>query len=107
MKNPKQRVWSQGDVVLLEEKLPEDAVEVKSHDGVLAHGEVTGHRHRIVKGEVRFFRSEKGEYLQVLSDRAILSHEDHPNVSIGRGVTRYYQEREVDWMSEAVRNVAD
>lgn len=103
----KQRVWSQGDVVLLEEKLPNDAVEVKDHDGVLAYGEITGHRHHIIKGEVRFFRSEKGQYLQVLSDFALLSHEDHPAMRIERGTSRYYQQREVDWLNDATRNVTD
>lgn len=108
MENP--RVWSQGDVVLLEAVLPDDAIEVKGHNGVLAYGEATGHMHRIPPNQARFFRSEKGLYFTALVDIPGLLHEDHPmgRKAIPKGTTVcYYQERETDWLSEATRNVAD
>ena len=102
-----QRVWSQGDLVLLEEPLPADAIEVTDHDGVLAYGEATSHRHKIVKGEVRYFRSATGFYAYGLTDFET-GHEDHPAIKIPRGVSvRYYQEREADWFGEETRNVSD
>lgn len=101
-----QRVWTQGDVVIVEEELPKDAVDIK-HDGVLAYGEVTGHRHRINNGQVRFFRSERGMYAKALTDLEII-HEDHPSVRVPKGTTfRYHQEREADWLSETIRDVQD
>lgn len=102
------KVYSQGDVVLTDCKLPADAVEVENWDGILAYGEVTGHAHRVVSGEVRYFRDAKGEgYMQVLSDFAEIGHEDHPRFRIPRGIRKNQQAREVDWMSEQIRNVAD
>lgn len=106
------RAWSQGDIVLLEEELPKDAIEVKNHDGVLAYGEATGHSHRIAPNQARFFRSEKGLYLTTLVDFPPLLHEDHPTFKNKKGIpkgttVRYFQEREVDWIGEAMRNVVD
>lgn len=105
MKNLK--AWAQGDIVLLEEKLPEGAEEVKDHDGVLFRGEATGHRHRVACGQVRYFRNGSECYAYGLTDFEIV-HEDHPTLRIPAGTTiRYYQEREVDWINEVNRNVAD
>jgi len=106
----KQRAWIQGDIVLLEDKLPKDAVEIVDHDGVLAHGEMTGYSHRIPPNQARFFRSEKGNFLVALVDIPGLLHEDHSigRKMIPRGTTiRYYQEREVDWWNGVIRDVAD
>lgn len=104
----KQKVYSQGDVVLIDVELPKDVVEVEHWDGILAYGEVTGHAHRIVKGDVRYFRDSCGDgFLQVLSDFAEIGHEDHPIVRIPRGIRKNQQAREVDWMSEQIRNVQD
>lgn len=105
-----QRVWSQGDVVLLEEDLPKDAVEIMDHDGVLFYGEATGHSHRIPPNQARFFRSSKGLFFTALEDIHGLIHEDHPRGkrSIPKGTTlRYDQEREADWFSDVTRNVSD
>ena len=103
----KQRVWSQGDLVLIEETIPKEAEEIEKHDGVLAYGEVTGHCHRIIKGEVRFFRNGNVAMAYALTDLQI-GHEDHPNITIPTGTKfRYGQEREADWFEEVNRNVAD
>jgi hypothetical protein len=103
-----QKVYSQGDVILTDCDLPLDAVEVKDWNRVLAYGEITGHAHRVVKGEVRYFRDLRGEgYLQVLSNFAEIGHEDHPVFRVPRGIRKNQQAREVDWMSEQVRTVTD
>jgi hypothetical protein len=103
------KVWAQGDVVLIEESLPDDAAEVPGHDGVLAYGEATGHSHRIAPNQARFFRSEKGLYFHALNDIPGIIHEDHPGGgTIPQGtVVRYYVQREADWLLEANRRVAD
>ena len=104
------KAWRQGDVVLVESELPEDAVEIE-HDGVLAHGEVTGHRHRITQGTVKFLHSTKGTFLDVISETALLEHEEHAPITLTRGVRRFFQQREFDWMSnpgtKVFREVAD
>ena len=96
----------QGDVILVETDLPEDAVEIQ-HDGVLAHGEVTRHRHCVTEGTVRFFRSSVGSFLNVMSETAALEHEEHAPLTLNRGVLRYYRQREFDWTNREKRLVED
>src|SRR3990167_1105287 len=103
----RQRVWSQGDLVLIEETIPKKAEEIENPDGVLLRGEATGHRHRIIKGEARFFRNDDTTMAHALTDLQI-GHEDHPSITIPAGTKfRYGQEREADWQREVSRNVAD
>lgn len=101
------KVWRQGDIVISRiSKLPKGAVEIK-HDGVLAYGEATGHRHRIAEGRVRFFRSGAENLFEVMSASALLTHEGHLDHRLPRGKYRWNQQREADWMTETTRNVAD
>ncbi len=103
----KQKVWSQGDLVIIEELIPKGIKEIPGHDGIFAYGEVTGHSHRIISGEARFFLDGATTRAWALTDLQI-GHEDHPNMRIPAGTQfRYNQEREADWLSEATRNVAD
>jgi hypothetical protein len=51
----------------------------------LAEGEVTGHRHRISHGEAELFERGGVLYLSVLSPTAILTHEEHAQVTIPQG----------------------
>ena len=101
------KVRSQGDLVIIEEPIPKNAKEVVGHDGVFAYGEVTGHSHRIIKGEARFFLDGATTRAWALTDLEI-GHEDHPSFTIPAGTQfRYNQEREADWFEEVNRNVSD
>lgn len=101
------KVWSQGDLVLVEEEIPMGLAEQKDHDGIFARGEVTGHAHRIIKGEARFFLDGSVTRAWALTDLEI-GHEDHPSVQVPAGTKfRYHREREADWLEEVNRNVAD
>lgn len=51
----------------------------------LAEGEVTGHRHRISDGKAELFDLDGVLYLKVLSPSAILTHEEHAQVTIPQG----------------------
>ena len=103
----KKRVWSQGDLVLIEEPIPEGIDEKKDHDGIFARGEATGHAHRIIHGEARFFLDSSMTRAWALTDLEI-GHEDHPSIRIPAGTQfRYHQEREADWFKAVNRNVAD
>ena len=105
----KLKVWSQGDLVIVEAKIPKNALEVENPDGELLRGEATGHRHRIVSGQARYFRSAETEYAYALTDLQV-GHEDHPGFQqmIPAGTSfRYGPEREADWFSESTRNVLD
>jgi len=75
-------------------------------DLVLAHGEVTGHRHRIREaGAARLFRSGSSLYLHVTAATATLVHEEHRPIVLPTGVYRVWQQRE--YSPEAIRPVLD
>jgi len=103
----KTNVWRQGDIPVTQiNELPADAIEIE-HDGVLAYGEATGHKHQIADGRVRFFRSEHGNFFEVLSGFALLKHEGHFDHKLPKGLYRWDRQREADWLNEVTRNVED
>jgi hypothetical protein len=83
----------QGDVILL------SAVHVEGQKLphlILAEGEVTGHTHRIAEGQAELYEQEGRLYLSVISDSAMLAHEEHHPISIPKGnwmvkIQREYQ----------------
>ena len=111
-----QKFWRQGDVgILAVDKLPNDASEVQ-HDGVLAYGEVTGHKHQLIGDGVKYFRNASGELFFEVTSRFIdLNHGSTPTVRsdghyshrLPAGLYRVNHQREADWLAEVNRNVAD
>ncbi|MCC5638959.1 hypothetical protein LC593_24635 [Nostoc sp. CHAB 5844] len=73
------RAIRQGDVILL---------PVQQVDGqklphlTLAEGEVTGHKHRISQGQAELLKKDGILYLRVLSETALLTHEEHQAIPI-------------------------
>lgn len=69
--------WRQGDVGVLKiPAIPANAKKIK-HNGVLAYGEVTGHKHQLVGGRVKFFRTDEDPnrlYFRVESRFTSLNH---------------------------------
>lgn len=85
--------------------LPEGLKERKN--GVLAHGEVTGHRHRIEDpSKAQVFEALDGLlYVRVIEETRIV-HEEHKPITLAPGVYRVYAQRE--YVPKAVpRSVAD
>jgi hypothetical protein len=102
----------QGDVYLERISATEidPATEVLERDSdgslTLAHGEVTGHRHRFHRGErVRYFRNEKLERRLLIEQGAVLRHEEHGPVHVPAGAYRVIQPME--YTPEAPRQVED
>jgi hypothetical protein len=93
----------QGDVLII----PSDTefTGTKLSHLTLAEGEVTGHRHRISNGEAELFESEGVLYLKILSPTAILSHEEHAQVTIPQGNWEIRIQRE--YSPEGLRYVVD
>jgi hypothetical protein len=109
------KTYRQGDVsILAVNEVPKKARKVKG-EPILAHGEVTGHSHRIVEGRVFMYQVVSGLlYLRVLSEFAKLSHEEHKDVMLPKGDYEVRRQREFDWIGNEVgishnevRNVAD
>lgn len=66
-------MYRQGDVALF--KVDSIPVGKKEKKPILAYGEVTGHRHEIIEGDVDLVRGNNGLlYLEVKSDTALLAH---------------------------------
>ena len=75
-----------GDVLIVSSAVPEGAK--KLNHLVLAEGEVTGHKHQIVEGEAELLEKDGVMYLSVLSETAILSHEEHKPQTLQKGSYR-------------------
>jgi hypothetical protein len=97
-------ILQQGDVIL---------TMVKNLEGkklchlVLAEGEVTGHCHKISKGLAELFENGSTKYLNVKSDTAELTHEEHKKIIIPKGIYRVGIVKEYDHFLEESRNVMD
>lgn len=88
-----ERLWRHGDVLIQEvAELPEGGM--RRNDLVLAHGEVTGHSHRVETPESAELWWVRGElYLRVLEPTRIV-HEEHQPIPLDPGVYHVWQQRE-------------
>lgn len=88
----------QGDVLLVRVKdVPEGETEKRDSDGsaTLAHGEVTGHRHRFTEIHVQVSKGAKVRHLRVVETEAFLLHEEHTAPKVLPG--DYELPKQVEW----------
>ncbi|NES44292.1 hypothetical protein, partial [Moorena sp. SIO2C4] len=72
----------QGDVILL----PVEQINGQQLPHLtLAEGEVTGHSHRISDGVAQLYEKNGILYLQVVSETATLTHEEHKAIELPYG----------------------
>jgi hypothetical protein len=96
----------QGDVLLIPvEALPAGTIE-ESADGrvVLAYGEVTGHAHAIDAALAKTYEKGAERYV-VVSEGAVLRHEEHSPIKLAPGVYKVQLQREYE--PEGFRRVTD
>ena len=89
MKKNKKMVYRQGDVLIIPvSKIPSDMKRTKRI--TLALGEVTGHHHSISYGAIGYADDENSlaEYVEVDSDSADLTHQEHDTISLPKGKYR-------------------
>ncbi|NEP21194.1 hypothetical protein [Moorena sp. SIO3I6] len=92
----------QGDVILL----PVDQINGQQLPHLtLAEGEVTGHSHRISDGVAQLYEKNGILYLQVLSETATLTHEEHQPIELPQGSWMVRIQREYE--PQGWRYVAD
>lgn len=105
----------QGDVLLVcatyRGGIPAEATKLKvAGDTILAHGEVTGHAHRIKEysaaAPVCYFDHQAERYLQAVCE-APLTHEEHGTIPILPREGGYQQAFQVEDFGDEVRRVAD
>lgn len=109
------KVYRQGDVgiILNGDTKIESAIE--KGDLVVAHGEVTGHAHRITSGDAKIMIAKAFEKakqsvtemrIQALTPITI-THEEHEGIVLPIGNHRTTIQREHDWISKMARKVID
>ena len=96
----------QGDVkVDRVERLPE-GLEPKPRDRgvwVLAHGEMTGHRHYLKDDHVQLYTNDAGLYMVVRGRPATLYHEEHDPITFAPGIYEVRRQREWSDREEPVQ----
>jgi hypothetical protein len=72
----------------------------------IAHGEVTGHSHRIEQpNSVQLWNHGSDLFLEVKALRATLVHEEHKPIELPQGIYRIWKQRE--YTPDAYREVED
>ena len=108
MKKTEQKMFRQGDVMVLSAERRDGLVEVPREAGriVLAHGEVTGHAHAIASDDAVLLMDAKtlDRYLEVKAP-VTLDHEEHSRIDLPSGFYQVRQQRE--YRPQGIRNVAD
>ena len=97
--------YRHGDVLIIAH---EGAIPVKVKrevEAILAHGEVTGHAHRVTAGAHMFVEVDGQKWLDVFNDEATVTHEEHHSITLPRG--RYRIVQQVEYSPEAIRPVLD
>ena len=103
----KRAQYRQGDVLLIPvDFVPTEAVQEDTPEGrvVLAYGEVTGHAHAIDVLLAKTFHNGEHRYL-VVTDGAILRHEEHSPLCLAPGAYRVQLQREYE--PAGIRRVID
>ena len=79
--------YRQGDVLIVStDNIPGNPEpEKKLPHLTLAKGEVTGHAHKITEGDAELYEHEGTLFLKVISEEALLSHEEHLPILLPRG----------------------
>ena len=87
-------LYRHGDVLI--SRVPNLPRNPRSLEGVtLALGEFSGHSHRIQEsGAARMWEANGQKFLEVISPRATLIHEEHRAIALERGVYRFWMQRE-------------
>jgi len=72
----------------------------------LAHGEVTGHSHRIApRSDAKLYRTPQTLILEVRAESVPLIHEEHATIDLPRGIYRAWRQRE--YTPTEIRILAD
>ena len=100
----KTKMFRQGDLLFKEvEKIPEDAKEKK--DGVIAEGEITGHKHQLRPGtQAALMIAANVAYVHAVH-QAYVDHQEHETIDLPAG--DYCVKRQREFTPEGWRQVAD
>jgi hypothetical protein len=105
------KMFRQGDVLIVPVRSIPKAVKPVAREGgsvILAHGEATGHAHKIKDQRAALFRDPKlmAVFMHVSGNAPVaLEHDEHSTIQIPPGDYQVIRQRE--YSPQAIRNVAD
>ena len=102
-------IFQQGDVLLIKIDEIENGLKKLKHL-TLAEGETTGHSHRITTGTATLYQAsgvQTNFVLEVSSDAATLTHEEHKPITLPKGIWQIRRVREFDHFRETSGEVSD
>ena len=109
------KVYRQGDVgIIINAKVKSENL-VEKTDKIVAHGEVTGHAHRLSSDSVKLlvdkafekaFESAREMQIKAFSPSE-LKHEEHEGIVLPIGDHKVTIQREYNWASKVARKVVD
>lgn len=110
------RNYRQGEVLILTERadgeqigFPQDwkkrARLIK--DGVIAEGEISGHKHEVANGRLYDHPEKKGIMILEAGEGCTVTHPEHKPVSVPKGVYEIEIQREFTGGKEQSRKVKD
>ena len=103
--NPVKRLARQGDLLFIRVNALPKGLK-KANDNIVAHGEVTGHAHRVMEAEgVAVLENEKGDKFVEAENDVNVGHDEHGPVILEKGNWEVRRQRE--YSPEAIRRVAD
>lgn len=105
MEKPIEKLARQGDILFIRvDAIPEGLKKAK--DNIIAHGEVTGHSHKVHGGEgVALLENESGEKWITADEEFSAVHDEHGPIKFQKGIYQIRRQREYE--PEAPRQVAD
>lgn len=87
-------LYRHGDVLIRRVARLPIGVQPKS-GGTLAHGELTGHSHRLAQlDRIQLWEQGNNLFLEVKAPSATLIHEEHRSIELPQGVYRVWKQRE-------------
>jgi hypothetical protein len=99
-------IYRQGDILIRKIKSAPKGKREPLKDGILAHGEVTGHCHRIAElTKAELFDCGAGRFVSVGRDGVSIVHDEHDPIVLTPGNYEVIRQRE--YSPEEIRQVAD
>jgi len=103
---PMQRMYRQGDVLLVASKIPEGTKLAKRSRVRVAEGEATGHAHVLEPTEdATVLVDVDAEFVRIMGANGLLVHDEHTAIAIPEGDYQVVRQRE--YAPEENRFVAD
>ena len=101
-----ENIFRHGDLLIKRiGELPANLTKLKTT--VLAEGETTGHKHKLVGQQVQVFKDSNQQMYVELKEPAQLVHEEHKTIDLDAGNYVIIHEREFEPFEQEIRRVAD